>query len=79
MSDIVERLKTIIVEGELGSLGLSDAPEIAEEAIAEIERLRHTIEQLRAVAGPVSLESGLAFSEIKKEIRDGKDTSASGN
>jgi hypothetical protein len=69
MSDIVERLREIIAEGEIGDLGLSEAPETALEAIAEIERLRATIAQLRAVAGAVSVE-GHSYADIRKDIRN---------
>lgn len=44
MSYIVERLERGIV--------LSNSPELLREAVAEIRRLRLTIEQLRFVAGP---------------------------
>jgi len=40
------------------------------DAMDEINRLRSTIEHLRAVAGAVNIER--PFTDIKKEIRDGK-------
>lgn len=70
MTDIVERLRYLIQPGNCDA-DLSIKASM-EDAADEIERLRTTIEQLRSVAGAVSLESGLTFGAIKGEIRDGK-------
>lgn len=74
MSDIVKRIEdfshrisTGLNKGTRDCPSIYDAGSLCVEAKAEIVRLRATIEQLRAIAGPVSLEGSLA--EIKKELR----------
>lgn len=82
MSDIVERLRKSI--DRRAGTGDSDVNAFAipvevrwgdvTDAIAEIERLRATIESLRQIAGAASIELPLmTFADIKKEVRDGKD------
>jgi hypothetical protein len=62
MSDIIERLRAgLSCEDDVNEVLLKDA-------ISEIERLRNTIVQLRAVAGAVSVE-GHSYADIRKEIR----------
>jgi hypothetical protein len=58
MSDIVEKLRAWH--------GTDDEEdfEVIKEAINEIERLRNTIAQLRAVAGAVSVE-GHSYADIR--------------
>lgn len=87
MSDIVDRLKSAIdrragtADSNVNALAIP--VEVmwgtVTDAIAEIVRLRATIEQLRLVAGPVSIDA-VTFSDIKKfaknpvlgEFNDGK-------
>lgn len=73
MTDIVESLRDTFKLRRYGA-GSEYHPDfdLFDVAADEIERLRATIEQLRSVAGAVSLESGLTFGAIKGEIRDGK-------
>ncbi len=68
MTDIVERLHKAEDMNEGRGCGLF------KEAAAEITRLRATIDQLRSVAGAVSLEMpllgdghGRTFSDIKRQ------------
>jgi hypothetical protein len=62
MTDIVERLRDLNYPGQ---------EMMREEAADEIERLRNTIAQLRAVAGAASVE-GHSYADIR-EIRNAKD------
>ena len=76
MNDLVKRLRVVenikfgeMVPEELGPGNWGDnLSKMCGEAANEIERLRATIDQLRAVAGAVSIESGLTFSEIKQGL-----------
>ena len=66
--DIVERLKDRrAVDGSV--VYVETTEQVLDDAIYEIERLRATIDQLRAIAGAVSIESGLTFSDIKKNLK----------
>lgn len=59
MTDIVERLN------ELRGSPFND---LAQDAVDEIGHLRATIEQLRSIAGAVSLDA-VTFGQIKKDAR----------
>jgi hypothetical protein len=66
--DIVERIKSTIAEWESQDIACGPPCDMLREASAEIERLRNTIAQLRAVAGAVSVE-GHSYADIKKASR----------
>ena len=76
MSDIVERLEMVhFFSDSIMAARLPQDEAVIDlyraerkEAAAEITRLRATIDQLRAVAGAVSLESGLTFKDIKQGL-----------
>lgn len=71
MSDIVEKLKQRrSIDGSVTMVEMSE--QVLDDAIYEIEHLRNTIAQLRAVAGAVSVE-GHSYADIRKEIRNAKD------
>ena len=76
MTDILDRLKDIadLKRGDEMPAGWSTdwatpMSALLNEAIAEIMRLRSAIDQLRAIAGAVSIESGLTFADIKKNLK----------
>lgn len=71
MSDIVERLKWLHrdLKEEGGRLD-HDSFSVIDTAIAEIERLRAMIENLRQIAGAAWIELPLmTFADIKKEAK----------
>lgn len=73
MSDLVEKLRETFKTRRYGSAGEYHPDfDLFDAAADEIERLRTQIASLRQVAGAVSLESGLTFGAIKKEIRNGE-------
>lgn len=73
MIDVVEMLlKT--ANKEFGTYDVNDDSvrvgcETLRTAAKEITRLRTTIDQLRSVAGAVSIESGLTFDGIKTSLK----------
>jgi hypothetical protein len=74
MTDILIELEdglTHLANGSGSTCEVSDA--VLVRAIKEIKSLRATlratIDQLRLVVGGVSIESGLTFSDIKRQIR----------
>jgi hypothetical protein len=69
MTDIVERIRSVADEwDEVSALHLNAPCDMLREAAIEIERLRATITQLRAVSGAVSVE-GHSYADIKKGLR----------
>jgi hypothetical protein len=81
MTDIVERLEAVMDNAMRPGTANSDINTFSlpievtrgdvYSAIAEIKRLRATIDQLRAVAGAVSVELPLlTFADIKKSLKD---------
>ncbi len=67
MTDIVEKLKNRRgVDGSVIYVEMTE--QVLDDAIYEIERLRATIAQLRAVAGAVSVE-GHNYADIRKSLR----------
>ncbi len=73
MSDIAERLRETFQKRRYGTEGGYDPDfDLLDVAADEIERLRTTIAQLRAVAGAVSVE-GHSYDDIRKDLRMGKD------
>ena len=79
MKDIIERLDDCrAIDGSVSFVEINE--NVLTDAKAEITRLRNeliiaqctrdearrTIEQIRSVAGAVSLESGLMFSDLKR-------------
>ncbi len=78
MSDIVERLRKAIdrrpgtADSDINAFTIPVEVRWGDvtDAIAEIERLRSTIESLRQIAGAASVEMPLmTFADIKKEIK----------
>lgn len=68
MTDVLDKLRDMrTVDGSI--IYVEVLEETVNEAVAEITRLRSTIEQMRAVSG-LAIE-GKPFSEIKKEVRNG--------
>ena len=67
MTDIVEKLKDRrTIDGSVSYVEMHE--QVLDDAIYEIERLRRTIEQLRSVAGAVSLDV-VSLADIKKDPR----------
>jgi len=77
--DIVERLRNPLMVAETTSLGAGGmgravmVEDVARKDMIEaadlIEHLRAMIDQFRLRAGPVSIESCLTFSDIKKNLK----------
>lgn len=68
MIDIVEELKRLASESASEVFASSIVPcATLLLAASEITRLRTTVEQLRAVAGAVSVD-GQSFADIKRDI-----------
>jgi len=76
MPECLRRTSTFepMAEGDKAAIGLginnwaTPLSALAAEAIAEILRLRHIIEQMRGVAGMAST-GGPTFADIKREIK----------
>jgi hypothetical protein len=67
MTDIVEKLKDRrAIDGSVTFVEMSE--QVLDDAIYEIERLRNTIAQLRAVSGAVSVE-GHSYADIRRSVR----------
>jgi hypothetical protein len=70
MSDIVDELKQVLIEFDHEGARKDHQDYLAiVNAIREIEHLRAKIVLLHQIAGKASVEGGLSFSDIKKEIR----------
>lgn len=70
MSDIVERLKVIdtFLAGDHPP-NWADLGSLCNEAVAEIEKLRATVANLRQIAGAANIDGGPTFNQIKRPSR----------